>query len=54
MFLSVTQVTSKFEKGVVNIVVYVKSPPLDKDNDIDYRSIRPFIIKDVQIRAKKI
>lgn len=50
--LSIREVTSKFDRGLVHLIISVEAPPFDSE-DFDYREIRPLIIKDVMVRAKK-
>lgn len=54
--LSIREVSSKYERGLITIVISAMPPPFEsqKDCDIDYREIRPLLIRDVQIRAKKL
>jgi hypothetical protein len=51
--ISIREVSSKFDRGVVNIIVSVREPPFEQDSGLDFRDIRPLVIKDVMIRAKK-
>lgn len=51
--MSVREVSSKFEKGVVHFVMTVNAPGLES-SDIDFKRVKPLVIRDVIIRAKKI
>lgn len=50
--VSVREVSSKFDRGLVHIVVSVEKPPFEEEL-VDWREVRPLVIKDVMIRAKK-
>lgn len=51
--ISVREVSSKFEKGVIHFVVVASAPGLDNP-DINFEKVRPLVIRDVAIKAKKI
>lgn len=53
--LSIREVSSKFERGLVTLVVSVRNPPFEqiKDGDIDCSLVRPLLLRDIMIRAKK-
>lgn len=50
--MSFREVSSKFDRGVVHLIVSVKAPPFDKSN-VDHTEIRPLVLRDVMVRAKK-
>ena len=50
--VSFREVSSKFDRGVVHLIVSVKAPPFDKSN-VDHTEIRPLVLRDVMVRAKK-
>lgn len=54
--MSIREVSSKFERGLVTIVVSVAAPQPTScnDSDIDWQQVRPLLVKDVLIRAKRI
>lgn len=50
--LSFREVSSKFDRGVVHLIISVEAPPFEKSS-VDHTKIRPLILRDVMVRAKK-
>lgn len=51
--LSIREVSSKFEKGIFYILISVHASPFENLEGA-FPSIRPLIIRDVIVKAKKI
>jgi hypothetical protein len=52
--ISIREVSSKFERGLITLIVSVHAKNGDLNSELESQEIRPLILKDIMVRAKKM